>query len=228
MNIAVDMDDVIVRFCESMVEKLNHEFDIELTMEDSEDWGWLKKGRVPGGEWTYWDWLQERAWLWATFPPVRGALGGLEALGWKGHDVYIVTTKPKWAWWVPYAWVGKHRPKVRGLVVTESDQAGKLETVGEWCDAIVDDKPATLMEWYNSGKHAICFDAPVNRPLQSTAEEADLGGTFSVAKNWKDVLTIVDSIEWALKTAKEAANALTWNFPTKEAPVGEWMGDVWG
>ena len=137
------------------------------------------------GERTMWNWFQDRSFLWPNFKPIDGALGGLDMLKRRGHETFLVTSKPEWAQFTAGQWMGNWKPHVRGLITVGTGES-KLDVVGSWCDAIIDDKPKTIQEWDKAGRKSILFDRPWNRELQRTGV-----GNWFVADNWREILEIV-------------------------------------
>jgi hypothetical protein len=82
MHIAVDLDDVVMDFWTDLVASINLEYGTDLSPADTIDWddNSVKNLEVFGEGRTWWDWLEERDWIWHTFKPVPGAIGSLEIL----------------------------------------------------------------------------------------------------------------------------------------------------
>ena len=86
---------------------------------------------------SWWDWLRDRDWLWSTFPAVEGAIGGIKRLRAAGHYVECVTSKPEWAEFNVWKWLGKWRPAFNQVTIVNTGQS-KLDFTD--ADVIVDDK----------------------------------------------------------------------------------------
>lgn len=139
------------------------------------------------GKRTMWNWFEEHAWLWAKFEPIVGSIGGLKTLELEGHDCYLVTSKPEWAKWTVWEWCATWKPSIKGIVVCDTGES-KLDVVGDWADALVDDKPSTVEEWAEDGRLVLCYDRPWNRELQEKR------GDFAVAVDWNDVVHWVGKV----------------------------------
>jgi len=185
MHIAVDMDDVVVEFFAFIVECINREYGTSVDVRECRDWddNDVKKLTVFGPGKTWWDWLRARDWLWTKCPAVPGAIGGLQALRDDGHYVELLTSKPDWAEWVVWAWLGKWRPAVNRVTI-----AGSGQVKHELSDAIllVDDGLHNIEPWVATGRSAIKFARPWN--------EGRGARRIWEARDWAQVLHLVKEL----------------------------------
>lgn len=121
LRIGIDLDDVTVDFVGGLLRSYELEFGEHITVDEDGTWGpgmvKFMKGtdalRAAGYKST-WDWLRDREWLWATFPAIEGAIGGIATLRAQGHYVEAITSKPGWAEHNVWKWMGKWRPRSIG------------------------------------------------------------------------------------------------------------------
>jgi len=185
---AIDLDDVTVDFVPGLLDSYFTEFGETITVGADGTWGEAMVQFLQGtdrlraaGYKSTWDWLRDRDWLWATFPAIDGAIGGVQTLRHMGFFVEAVTSKPEWARPQVYRWLGKWRVPFDRVTFVVPGQS-KLDV----SDAafIVDDKLDTCREWVRNARNAIWFDRYSH-------------GVFPTnyagwrARTWDDVLTIV-------------------------------------
>lgn len=197
LHIAVDLDGVCLDFMPSVLKCLKTEFGVDIRPEDIDEWDphALKQLEVFGPDRTWWDWLRDRDWLWSTFPAIEGAIGGISMMRQSGHFVECVTSKPDWARWITWDWLGKWRP--------DFDRVTIVPTMGEKrrytpAQILVDDALMNVLPWVQDtrypGRVAILYRQPWNRSFEP-------GDNSSVlpAEGWNEVLRHVDY----LASAKE-------------------------
>lgn len=188
MHIAVDCDDVMLDFMGSVMRSFELEFGI------TPDWD--------GGPWSedavkftthpafaaagyedWWAWLTHRDWLWALFPAIPGAIGGVKRLRHDGHYLEMVTSKPEWAEPQVWRWLGKWRPAFNAVTIVANGQSKLDYTEAE---LIIDDRHKTCREFVAAGRRAVNFDR------SSSPAEPSFG--LWVAHDWTEVLDIVGSL----------------------------------
>lgn len=190
LHVAVDLDDVVIDFFQGVIDSMYREFGVLILKEDCDTWDknpvkeWDWKGQ---GYKSWWDWMQDRDWLWATFPAIPGAIGGIHALRAKGHYVECLTSKPAWAEHNVWKWLGRWRPPFNSVIITNLTQ--KKHEVSD-ADILVDDKPDNILGWVESSddRLAIIFDQPWNR---SMAVHERVVRAYS----WDDVVATVAIME---------------------------------
>jgi 5'(3')-deoxyribonucleotidase len=193
--VALDLDDVVVDFFQGVIDAMGREFAVFIDKADVTEWD---KNPVKEFAWkdygwkSWWDWMQERDWLWSTFPAIPGAIGSINALREAGHEPELLTSKPKWAESQVWTWLGRWKPAVNRVTITDLETPKHRRSDA---DVLVDDKPSNVLDWLKSDKHreAILFDQPWNRSVDVLAPVA--GGRLWRAKNWEDVLRIIDLME---------------------------------
>lgn len=187
MNVAVDLDDVVLEFFSGVIDAFYREFG-EVVPWDGDPWG---KDAVAftthplllrAGYKSWWDWLRARDWVWATFAAVPGAIGGIQTLREQGHYIECVTSKPDWAEHVVWKWLGRWRPPFNRVTITDSSK-GQLKSDFTKADIIVDDRASTCEEFVELGREAILFQ---RGPVVPTTDSRII-----VAHDWSQVVTAV-------------------------------------
>lgn len=178
-HIAIDMDEVIVDFVGGLLGSINLEFGTELTEADITEWD-MGKVLDPIIGYSWWKWLKARSWLWAQYQPVPGALGGIDKLHHAGHRLEIVTSKPKWARYTVWTWMGRYRPAVDGVTIVDVGQSKRESTDAR---ILIDDNWDNCMDWTEHGTNdgwAYLLDKPWN------SGQRHMG--INRVSNWDDIL----------------------------------------
>jgi len=191
LHVAVDLDDVVLDFFQGNIDAMYREFGVYLSKEDVTTWDDNVVKNFPWKDYGYkswWEWLKQRDWLWATFPAVPGAIGGLNAMRSKGHYVECVTSKPHWAEHNVWKWMGRWRPAFQSVTIVDLEHP-KHEV--SQADIIIDDKPETVANWVASAddRFGILFRQPWNDDAVLPEERAVR------AADWHQVLHVVDIFE---------------------------------
>jgi 5'(3')-deoxyribonucleotidase len=166
-HLAIDLDDVVLDFCGGLRDAIRKEYGVTITEEQMTQWDLHPLlDPIIGRSW--WSWLREREWLWANFPAIDGAMGGLDTLRRQGFYLECVTSKPVWAEHNVYKWLGKWRPPFHRVTIV-----GPNHRKADYTDAtiLIDDKLENLVGFQASGKgrKGIMFDRPHNRHDQFPA-----------------------------------------------------------
>lgn len=161
MHIAVDLDDVVLDFCGGLREAIRKEYNFDVG--DFEKWE-LRDVLDPVVGRNWWSWLRERDWLWPNFPAIDGAIGGIDALRRDGHYVELVTSKPEWAEYAVWKWLGKWRPPFNAVTIV-----GPKDRKVDFTDAriLIDDKFENCDEFAKAGRTGLLFDRPHNRDAET-------------------------------------------------------------
>ncbi len=187
LHVAIDLDDVVLDFAGSVLECFKREYG-EPVQYDGDPWGqdMLDFAQHPmlleSGYTSWWDWLRDREWLWSTFPAIPGSIGGIKRLRTAGHYVECVTSKPAWAEYNVWKWLGKWRPAFNRVTVVSN---GQRKTQFTSADVMVDDKLTTCQEFVECGRRAIWF----NRARKSAVLPE--GRKLMVAWHWEHVVELV-------------------------------------
>lgn len=168
-HLAIDLDDVCLDFTGGVRAAVQREFAVEIPESAFEAWD-LHPVLDPIIGRSWWKWLREREWLWSNFPAVDGAVGGLERLRHEGYYLECVTSKPRWAEYNTWRWLGKWRlPFNRVTIVGEKDR--KIDFTD--AELLIDDKPANLTPFVDAGRQGILFARPHNRHEQFPSRVRD-------------------------------------------------------
>lgn len=192
LHVAVDLDDVTVDFLGSLLKMFELEYGVTPEY-DGAPWGGKAAAfaRHPlfheSGYEDWWDWLRDREWLWALFPAVPGAIGGIKRLRADGNYIEAVTTKPEWAEHDVWKWLGKWRPPFNAATIVPPG-VRKLDRTQ--ADVIVDDKLGTCEEFAQAGRFGVWLDRRTitvphwRRPRRRLLR----------AENWEEVVRFVRAI----------------------------------
>jgi 5'(3')-deoxyribonucleotidase len=190
-HIAVDMDDVVVDFVGGLITAVKTEYDVDITHEQLAATGWdLHPLLDPIIGYSWWTWLREREWLWANFPVINGAIGGLNKLRRQGHYLELVTSKPTWAEHNVWKWLGKWRPPFNAVTIVGADDR-KVDFTN--AEILIDDKPSNLQEFLDQSRHAVLFARPHNGT--AVLSEVFRPGRCFRANNWREVIQRVNTIQ---------------------------------
>lgn len=186
-HIALDLDDVILDFVGGLRTAIKKEFDVDIPQDTIKDFN-LRPYLDPIVGRSWWAWLRERDWLWPNFPAVDGALGTIERLAGEGYYLEIVTSKPEWADYAVWRWLGKWRPKVQRVTIVRKD-----DIKADYSDAtiLVDDKFDNCYEWAMLGsgdRTALLFTRPHNLGLEVGE------GPIIRVNNWREVYDTIKEL----------------------------------
>lgn len=184
-HLAVDLDDVVLDFVGGLVAALKKEYNVDLKVEEINDFN-LGPFLDPIIGRSWWSWLRERSWLWSGFPAVDGAIGTLERLRRDGWFLELVTSKPKWAEYSTYRWLGKWRPPFQRVTIVS-----KEDNKAHFTDAriLIDDKMANIMDFVEADRHGLLFSRPHNKL------EPSYGPGFVRVNNWAEAYAEIQNIK---------------------------------
>lgn len=182
MHIAVDADDVVVDFLGGLLGAVRTEHGVSIQPDDIKEWN-LHPVLDPILGMSFWTWLRNKEFLWPNFGVVSGAIGALDKLRRDGHYLELVTSKPEWAEYNVYRWLGKWRAPFERVTITKLDDKKADFTTA---DILIDDKPQNCLDFADTGRLAILFSAPHNRGF------TDLPKGIVRAENWQHVLQIIE------------------------------------
>lgn len=177
--VGCDLDDVVLDFSNG----LRHSISVEYGIEVPEFTSWNYKevlDPILGRSW--WKWMRERDWLWPNFPAVPGAIGGLTKLRNAGFYVECVTSKPEWAEFSVWKWMGKWRPPFNRVTIVDMDTPKHEATDA---DVLIDDKPQNVNDYARAGGKGILFNTSSN-------QEAPLIDGVYRGVGWNHVVELVN------------------------------------
>jgi hypothetical protein len=184
MHVALDMDDVVVDFEQGILRSIQIEYGVELQSPEWTPTGSTlsELGREYFGRGGFWGWMKERDWVWATFQPVPGAIGGIRRLRQDGHTIELVTSKPEWAEPQVWRWLGKWRPPVNRVTLMRTDEGTKAEACPT-ADILIDDRPANCQSFLDDGRMAVLFDRSNNRYVKGMTRVRGWAGVLSYIRD---------------------------------------------
>jgi 5'(3')-deoxyribonucleotidase len=190
LHIGIDLDDVVLDFFSGVIDSMYREFGVLLLKEDVTTWDDNEVKMFPWQDYGYkswWDWMRERDWLWATFQAIPGAVAGVHALRAKGHYVECLTSKPSWAEPQVWKWLGRWRPPFQQVTIVDLEHP--KHSVSQ-ADILVDDKPSNIEDWVASAedRYGILYRQPWN-------DDMVLPERASRALTWHGVLDTVALFE---------------------------------
>lgn len=179
-HVAVDLDDVVLDFVGGLREAVKKEYDIEILDTDITKWDLHPVLDPIIGE-NWWNWLRDREWLWSHFPAVDGAIGYLSRLRKDGYYLECVTSKPSWAEYNVWRWMGKWRPPFNRVTIVEHEP--KYLATDAWI--MVDDKPDNLKGFLDTGRMPILYSRSHN--LDDV--------TYSRVETWKETYDLINDFQ---------------------------------
>lgn len=154
MRILIDIDSTIAETLDHWVAAINRDYGTHATVSDIKEWVVSKaepfKNIHPK---RIFDYLDDEKFM-SSIPPVNGAATGVLRLINAGHEVYLVTARmTKGAMDITKEWLKRHFPFIdhKTQVIYCPDKTLIP------ADAIVDDKPQTLMAYRQKRPLALCM-----------------------------------------------------------------------
>ena len=188
-HLVIDLDDVCLKFVDTLAETVNESFDTDLTIEDFAQWDLTSVlNPIIGEDWWKW-WKRQNAW--AGAPPVRGVKGGLKRLREEGYYLEIVTSKPNWAEAATWEWQGREKLPVHRFTII--DMNTRKVDVSEG-GIIIDDKFANVKQFTEAGRLGLLFNRPHNRSDEPTE------GMIRVAR-WRDIPDALELVKLEVYTS---------------------------
>lgn len=177
MKIALDLDGVLADFEQHVFDQYHKWYGRAVPKKARVVWNSVFE-KTHGDEKKTWQWLMQIPDFWATIPVIPGAPGGVLDLLLDGHEIIILTHRPRSSvnqtqHWIDSWWPARYQhPRVHWI----DGFKGAIDA-----DVYVDDSPEVLESFQNSPKPCIRFAQPWNRGVKATA----------VASNWTELLTLI-------------------------------------
>ena len=139
MRLGIDLDGVVANFTKGWMTFYNRDFGADLEVEDSRAWNDLVELTHFNNIGEFWDWASDVDghsvfWHLETFP---GSVEALHELSQDGHEIVIITTKPRFAIEDTHSWLESN-----DIPRDEVHILGKKWTID--CEIYLDDGPYVL------------------------------------------------------------------------------------
>lgn len=181
LRLGIDLDGVVADFNGGWISRYNAQYGADIPLDAVDSWGApprLTHFRHMG---EFWRWARdlEGASLFRHLSPFPDAIGALEELTARGHDIVILTAKPDWAVHDTYEWIAEHRLPTREVHILDD----------KWmvpCDVYLDDAPHQLetIVRHRPDRQVCRFVRRWNRPV---------GGAHDVA-SWAEYVAFVGTL----------------------------------
>lgn len=180
MRLGIDLDGVVADFNAGWIRLHRDEFDSDLVPEMVQTWDGLHEIGGFADMRAFWRWARgnaDRPSIFRHLDPYTGALEALHELDSAGHQIVVITTKPRWARVDTLRWLADHEFPTGEIHIT-----GKKHRIE--CDVYLDDSPHVLPDLvrHRGGEATICrFIRPWNEPLDGTVD----------ISTWDDFVAVV-------------------------------------
>jgi 5'(3')-deoxyribonucleotidase len=171
VRLGIDLDGVVADFNAGWIRLHRDEFGSDLHPEMVTTWDGLHELGGFADMRAFWRWARgtsDRPSIFRHLDVYPDALDTLHALDAAGHEIVIVTTKPRWARIDTLRWLADHE-----LPTAEVHMTDHKHRVG--CDVYLDDSPYVLPDLVRHRPDAlVCrFVRPWNHPVAGAADVHD-------------------------------------------------------
>lgn len=192
MRLGIDADGVLADLDKSLIDGYNAQFGTSLRYEDVNHWnafetltGWSHQ------EW--WDWvIRALPRMFLDAPPLPGAIDGMKRLQGRGHELCIISAKPRWAAGHLVEWLDNYDVPYNELHITS-----KKSYVA--CDIYVDDAMHNCREYLDTSDSLVVQYAAW--PYVNSGHRVP-GALY--ATSWQEIVEAVDSHEAGLNADEMA------------------------
>lgn len=167
MKIAIDFDDVIVEFTDTLMEYYHKKYNKKVTKDQILIWDWGLYWRISKEEAIKRvDEFHENHQI-TQLPPLEDAIASLNNLM-KYHEVIIITGRPLRFKHRVEEWLNHHLKKKLEIIHAGEFHKGQAATKAEICkklgiNLILEDSGETALDCANSNIKAILFNKPWNK-----------------------------------------------------------------
>lgn len=171
MRLGIDLDGVVADFNAGWIRLHRDEFGSDLEPEMVTTWDGLHELGGFADMGAFWRWARgnaDRPSIFRHLDAFPDALDSLHSLDQAGHDIVIVTTKPRWARTDTLRWLADHAvPTAEVHMIVEKHRVG--------CDVYLDDGPKVLPRLVEHRPRAlVCrFVRPWNSPVDGAVDVHD-------------------------------------------------------
>ncbi|WP_424005622.1 5' nucleotidase, NT5C type (plasmid) [Haloarcula salina] len=123
-----------------------------------------------------------------NIPPVKGAVQGTTELVDQGHELIIVTARPRAILPDTHEWLEANSIPHNYEEILSTD--GQMKTVAD-TTVLIDDYPGHVNDFANAGRYAILFVQPWNR---SEVDDLIESANIFAAEDWEEVVDVVQSL----------------------------------
>lgn len=167
LRLGIDLDGVVADFNAGWIERYNAEFGSEVPLDAVQAWDGLHTMTHFSNNREFWAWAQGHGGgsIFRHLDLYQGAHETLEALTEDGHQIVVVTSKPRWAVHDTFAWLADKRIPTREVHIIE--EKGKVP-----CDIYLDDAPHQVRRLVGARPEAtVCrFVRPWNDPIEGAID----------------------------------------------------------
>jgi len=180
MRLGIDLDGVVADFNRGWITRYNADFDADLSLDVVDRWDGLITPTHFSDMREFWEWASNHGdgSLFRHLDTHEGALPTLRTLA-TGHDIVILTTKPRWAVHDTFAWIADNKIPTREVHIL-----WKKWSVD--CDVYLDDSPQMVqgLRRHRPDKVVCRFVRPWNDPVEGVVDVA----------SWEDFATLIQSL----------------------------------
>lgn len=182
------MDGVLCDFDRGWVDLYNADFNKSVEYKENSYWDALVGITHFENDSQWWEWITyNHPYLFLNLPALPGAVEGVQQLAYEGHDIVIITAKPRWAAGHPSSWLQQHDVPYDEIHVTS-----KKYYVD--CDIYIDDAIHNVTSFLEHTDALVLQHSPW--PYVNRGVEVD--GAV-ITRSWEDVLRGVRKWEESLE-----------------------------
>ena len=173
MNIAIDLDEVLVDYVSTFLDYHNLTYKTSFNKQQMREYAWLRLFNCTRKE------AIERAYsfykteYFRNLQPIRGSIEAVSILA-KNNNLSIVTSRPSDIEQETLAWLNRYFPQKFPEVCFTNEWSSNYPSNAKKSDlckkleipVIIEDAPETSMECAESGMRVLLYDCPWNQKIQ--------------------------------------------------------------
>ena len=172
MRLGIDLDGVVANFTKGWLHFYNRDFGTELVRNDVRNWADPVDLTHFADMREFWDWARDldgHTIFW-HLEPYPDTVPAIQSLAQDGHEVVVLTTKPRFAVEDTHAWIERVGMPATEIHTFEGSDKWTVE-----CDVYLDDSPHVLPRLLERRPEAtVCrYLRPWNRPLEGAVDVSD-------------------------------------------------------